>query len=129
MQKFVSPRSRIVIILPILAVLAACGEPEPFSAAMPPVVLADHSVQQSAIGQVDNGCLEGKVTQIVTYHQKRGSHALKPVASGTAVTDGGCGVIIGAIGAVAAAKVGAGDINAGATAISVSEAEANAVNK
>jgi hypothetical protein len=114
--------------LPLVALLAACGnDPEAFSAAMPPVTLADHSVQQTAVGQVSNGDCGETATQLTTYHMKRGSHALKPVASGTVVTENGCAVIVGAVAAVAAAKVGAGDVisNANAGSVSISEAEAN----
>lgn len=121
-------RSVLVLSLTALLGLTACSEaPKAFSAAMEPVVLADHSVQQTAVGQVDNGCFEGRVTQMVTYHQPRGSHSLKPVAAGTAATDGGCVAVVAALGAVAAAKVGAGDVisNANAGSISISEAEAN----
>jgi hypothetical protein len=113
--------------LPLVALLAACGnDPEAFSAAMPPVTLADHSVQQTAVGQVSNGDCGETATQLTTYHMKRGSHALKPVASGTVVTENGCAVILGAVAAVAAAKVGAGDVIASANQAAIATSEANA---
>jgi hypothetical protein len=121
-------RARFAVALVCLPLIAGCVKPEAFSAAMDPVQLVDGSRQQTAVGQVNNGCLEGKVTQLVTYHQKRGSHALKPVASGTVATKGGCTHVLAAVAGIAAARVGGRDVIAHANSLSVSQAAAN-VNK
>lgn len=120
-------RSALAMSMVALMGLSACVEPTSFAAAMEPVVLMDHSVQQTAVGQVQNGDCGETVTQITTYHMKRGSHALKPVGTGTAVAKSGCEVVLGALAGIAAAGVGAGDVisNANAGSISISEAEAN----
>lgn len=116
---------KFVLGVVALSALAACGEPEPFSAAMDPVVLVDGSRQQTAVAQVDNGCLEGSVTQVVTYHQPRHSHNLKPVATGTVATKGACYALAALAGAAAVASVG-GDTSVSAVANSASVSNANA---
>jgi len=121
-------KTPVVVGLVSLMGLAACGEPKAFSAAMEPVALADGSRQQTAVGQVQNGECGKTATQLVTYHQPRHSHTMKPVAAGTVVTDNGCAAVLGALAAVAGAALiaDAGGSTVSAVANSASSAVSNA---
>lgn len=118
-----------ILALGAVSVLAGCAyQPEDITGAMPPLQLADGSVQQTTMAAVyDKNCVGPTVVMLITYHAPRGSNTLRPVASGTVSGDGQCVELLAAAGKIIGYSILAGkDTNVQSVAVSSATAVSTA---
>ena len=119
---FIKPLGALFLALS----LSACAtDPGGFTAELQPVNVAGHDIRTVTASSWMLTCLghPDQATTMLSQFEHLASGHLKHLASGVTIAEGNCKALIQALGLVAAAKIGAQDINTNATAVTSTDVD------